>query len=77
MTLQDRTKHFKHEEMTSRIIQACFDVSNELGAGFAVEFRGTKVGLFFADIVIEDKILIELKAISNLQSEHKAQVINY
>ena len=103
MTQQSRTKQFKHEDLTGKIIQACFDVSNELGTGFlesvyknallimlnqygltakdevpiAVQFRGMKFGQFYADIVVENKVLIELKAISNLKSEHKAQVINY
>ena len=32
---------------------------------------------FFADFICFDKIIIELKAIDNLASEHEAQVINY
>jgi len=92
-----------HEEITEKIIAACFDVSNELGAGFLesvyekallialmdrglnaqsqvplqVTFRGQIVGDFFADIVVENKILLELKAVKNLAPEHQAQTINY
>jgi GxxExxY protein len=43
----------------------------------AVSFRGQVVGEFFADILLEDKVIIELKAARSLTSEHQAQVINY
>ncbi len=54
-------------------------------AGIAVEsqkaidvsFRGRAVGNFFADLLIEDKVIVELKAVSTLAPEHSAQVINY
>lgn len=42
-----------------------------------VKFRGAIVGDFYADILIEEKVLVELKAVSRILSEHKAQVINY
>ncbi len=42
-----------------------------------VNFRGQPVGQFYADILVEGKIIVELKAVSALQPEHKAQVINY
>lgn len=42
-----------------------------------VKFRGVIVGDFYADLLIEDKVLIELKAVSRILNEHKAQTINY
>lgn len=42
-----------------------------------VTFRGVIVGDFFADLIVENKILIEIKSVSKLTSDHKAQVINY
>jgi GxxExxY protein len=42
-----------------------------------VIFRGQPVGEFFADIIVEDTILIELKAVKSLVPEHLAQVMNY
>jgi len=91
-----------HEDLTERILKACFEVSNELGAGFlesvyekallialrqqslnaesqvpvSVKFRGETVGDFFADILVEGKVLVELKAVKALAPEHFAQVIN-
>ena len=42
-----------------------------------VSFRNQAVGEFFADIVIEDQIIIELKAVRGIAVEHVAQVLNY
>lgn len=42
-----------------------------------VLFRGEPVGEFFADLLVEDKVLVELKAVKALAPEHHAQVINY
>jgi GxxExxY protein len=35
------------------------------------------VGEFFADILLENKVILELKAARSLTAEHQAQVINY
>jgi GxxExxY protein len=42
-----------------------------------VIFRGEVVGEYFADVLIEDTIIIELKTVKALLPEHQAQVINY
>ena len=42
-----------------------------------VEFRGQTVGDFFADIIVEDTIIVELKAVKALIPEHLSQVMNY
>lgn len=42
-----------------------------------VLFKGTNVGDFKADIVVDGKVIIELKAIQRLDKIHEAQVINY
>ena len=46
-------------------------------APISISFRGHNVGLFYADLLVEDVIIVELKAVSTLAPEHKAQVINY
>ena len=92
-----------YDDLTRKILEACFEVSKELGSGFLesvyekvllvalrqkclnavsqvklqVKFRGVIVGDFYADILVEEKVLIELKAVSRILSEHKAQTINY
>ncbi len=42
-----------------------------------VSFRGRPVGNFYADLLVEEKVLVELKAVKTLAPEHQAQVINY
>ena len=42
-----------------------------------VYFRDQKVGRFFADLIVEQKIVVELKAVSRLLPEHNAQTIHY
>jgi len=37
---------------------------------------GTVVGDYEADLVVEDCVLLELKAVKCLKSEHAAQVLN-
>ncbi len=93
----------KYENLTGKVLEACFEVSKELGAGFLesvyenallvalkqkgidvvaqvplkVKFRGVIVGNFYVDLLVEDKVLVELKAVSRVLNEHKAQTINY
>ena len=43
----------------------------------SVYFKGEVVGEYFADIVVDDQIIIELKAVENLQKIHEAQLLNY
>ncbi len=92
-----------YQEHTKKILEACFEVSNELGSGFlegvyqnallialrqkgmnvksqyplSVVFRNETVGNYIADFLVEDKVIIEVKAVSTLTSEHQAQIINY
>jgi len=42
-----------------------------------VMYKGLSVGEYCADIVVENKIIIELKAIDMLKSIHEAQLLNY
>jgi GxxExxY protein len=43
----------------------------------SVMFREQQVGQFYADLFVEDKVIVELKAVSALAPEHSAQTINY
>ncbi len=42
-----------------------------------VHYKGFQVGEYVVDIVVEDKLLLELKAVSSFSRSHDAQVINY
>ncbi|MCD6102296.1 MAG: GxxExxY protein [Candidatus Cloacimonetes bacterium] len=43
----------------------------------AVYFRGKMVGFFKTDLVVENKVIIELKAVKCILPEHEAQLLNY
>jgi GxxExxY protein len=38
---------------------------------------GTLVGDYLADLLVDDRIIIELKTAQNLASEHEAQILGY
>jgi GxxExxY protein len=42
-----------------------------------VIYKGHNIGDFVADIIVDDKIVLELKAVSKLVPAHSAQLINY
>ena len=42
-----------------------------------VTFEGVVVGEFFVDLLVEERVLVELKAVSTLMQEHTAQALNY
>jgi GxxExxY protein len=42
-----------------------------------VHYNDLQVGEYYADICVEDKVIIELKAAEGLREEHEAQLINY
>jgi GxxExxY protein len=42
-----------------------------------VLYEGKSVGLYFADIVIEDLVIVEIKAAETLCEEHETQLVNY
>jgi len=42
-----------------------------------VFYRERKVGNYFADILVENKVIVEIKACDTLIKEHELQLINY
>ena len=42
-----------------------------------VYFKGREVGEYYADIVVDDCVILELKACERLCPEHDAQLLNY
>ena len=43
----------------------------------SVKYKGEIVGEYFVDIIVEDKVIIELKAVESLEKVHEAQILNY
>jgi GxxExxY protein len=42
-----------------------------------VFFKGEEVGSYYADIVVNNEMIMELKAVENLNRHHEAQLLNY
>jgi len=42
-----------------------------------VFYKGVKVGEYFADLLIEDVVLVEIKSVSQILKEHEAQLVHY
>ena len=42
-----------------------------------VYYESEEVGDYFTDILIEDKIIVELKSAEKLSASHEAQLLNY
>ncbi len=42
-----------------------------------VSYKNEVVGEYFADIVVDGKVILELKAVEQLQKIHEAQLLNY
>ena len=94
---------YLYSDITSEVLNAFYDVYNELGYGFlekvyknalfneltqrgikchkeypiSVYYKGICVGDYYADIMIDDKIILELKAVKTILPEHIAQLNNY
>jgi GxxExxY protein len=42
-----------------------------------VIYKNVTVGEYFADILVEGKVIVEIKAVTHLLKEHQAQLLNY
>jgi GxxExxY protein len=63
------------EAMRLALTQAGLSVSVEVPV--PVEFRGTVIGTFRADLIVNDLVLIELKSCEALIREHESQTLHY
>jgi GxxExxY protein len=44
---------------------------------FRVLYRDRDVGIYYADLVVEDKVIVEVKSVENIDDVHRAQLLNY
>ena len=64
-----------HAALESALIEAGLKVISQ--AAVPVYFRGKVIAEFRADLMVERKILLELKSVQALDRSHYAQVLNY
>ena len=59
-------------------IELCkFDLKVVKQQPIKVQYDGQKVGEYFADLIVNDVIIIELKAAEGIIEEHEHQLLNY
>ncbi len=62
---------------------ALFIELNEMGLyvekqrSITVYYEGAEIGEYYADLIVENSVIIELKAAESLCEEHEFQLINY
>lgn len=64
-------------EKALQVALAQADIRAERQVPITVRFRQAVVGEFYADLLIEKMLILELKTVDELAPEHQAQVINY
>jgi GxxExxY protein len=53
------------------------DLKAEQEKKVQVSYDGQVIGDFTADVVVEEKVILELKSVKQLHAAHEAQLINY
>jgi GxxExxY protein len=53
------------------------NISFELERAVAVFYDGAVIGEFACDVIVESKLLLELKAVQALTAAHEVQIVNY
>jgi len=48
-----------------------------LEAPLQVTYHGRIIGDYFVDIIVDDKIIVEIKAVSKIEPVHEVQLVNY
>ena len=59
------------KELTLRGLRAASQVR------LSVSYKGQCIGEYAADLVVEDRLLVEVKCVEHFSNEHLAQCINY
>lgn len=67
-------KVYEHSMMIA-ISEKNLKVENQVP--ISVYYHEKNVGDYYADLLVDDKIIIELKSVKELSSIHKAQLLNY
>lgn len=52
-------------------------LATEAEVALSVLYDGIDVGSFYADIIVENKVILELKATERLSPIHEIQLVNY
>lgn len=53
------------------------DIAHERQKHIEVFYKGHQVGSYVADLLVEGRLLVELKALTGFAGQHEAQLMNY
>lgn len=63
------------EAMLMALLEAGLSAEREISV--PVWFRGRRVGQYYADLIVENMVLLELKTARSIESAHEAQLLHY
>jgi len=52
-------------------------IKHKVEAPLNVSYHGRIVGEYFADIIVDNKIIVEVKAVTRINPVHEVQLVNY
>ena len=52
-------------------------IKTAVEVGIPVQYKGYEVGQYYADIVVEENVICEIKAVAAISPAHEAQLLNY
>ncbi len=64
-----------HNAMVLELRKAGFTVASE--QLIRIHYDGQVVGEYYADIVVDDNVILEIKALQTISPVHEAQLVNY
>ena len=64
-----------NEALSAELLHAGHKVTNEVP--IKVWYEATVVGDFYADLVVDDLVIVELKAVERMLAAHEVQLVNY
>ncbi len=64
-------------ESAMKIELKASNLETESQKQFPLIYKGAKIKDFFCDLVVEEKVIVELKAISRITDIERAQLLNY
>ena len=76
-------RNLGHGFLEKVYVSALLKELSELGvravveAPIEVKYKGETIGVYFADILVNDSVICEIKAVRQLLPEHEAQLLHY
>lgn len=80
MDVLNKLGHGFHEKIYENALAVSFEKRNMMFSKqhpYPVMFEDVQVGLFVPDFVVENQVVVELKAIDRITDHEKGQVLNY